>query len=60
MPGKEFTNKIEKVIFDSGFGESVPRKEDQKELYLSKAQALKHPNWNMGAKVTIDSGFISE
>jgi 1-deoxy-D-xylulose-5-phosphate reductoisomerase len=25
---------------------------------ITKAQALKHPNWNMGAKVTIDSASL--
>ncbi len=26
--------------------------------YVTKAQALKHPNWNMGAKITIDSATM--
>lgn len=53
----EFHNKIEKIILtasggpfrgkDYGFLETV-RKED----------ALKHPNWNMGSKITIDSATL--
>ena len=27
-------------------------------LHVTKAQALKHPNWDMGAKVTIDSATL--
>jgi 1-deoxy-D-xylulose-5-phosphate reductoisomerase len=27
-------------------------------LNITKAQALKHPNWEMGAKITIDSASL--
>lgn len=35
------------------------RTKSQDELqYVTRAQALKHPNWSMGAKVTIDSASL--
>lgn len=53
----EYGNKIEKIILTASGG---PFREFQKED-ISKstpAQALKHPNWDMGAKVTIDSASL--
>jgi 1-deoxy-D-xylulose-5-phosphate reductoisomerase len=53
----EFHNKIEKIILTASGG---PFRGQQKEIIRSvkKEQALKHPNWNMGAKVTIDSASL--
>ncbi len=31
---------------------------EQELQYVTKAQALKHPNWEMGAKITIDSATL--
>ncbi len=53
----EFHNKIEKIILTASGGPFRGMK--QKELEkVTKDQALKHPNWSMGAKVTIDSATL--
>jgi 1-deoxy-D-xylulose-5-phosphate reductoisomerase len=53
----EFHNKIEKVILTASGGPFRGKKRSEL-LTVSKAQALKHPNWNMGAKITIDSATL--
>ena len=53
----EFQNPIEKIILTASGGPFRGRDT----AYLSsvtKEQALKHPNWEMGAKVTIDSASL--
>jgi 1-deoxy-D-xylulose-5-phosphate reductoisomerase len=53
----EFHNPIEKIILTASGGPF--RGKSLKELEsVTKAQALKHPNWNMGAKITIDSASM--
>ena len=53
----EFHNRIEKVILTASGGPFRGMKHgDLKKV--TKAQALKHPNWNMGAKITIDSASL--
>jgi 1-deoxy-D-xylulose-5-phosphate reductoisomerase len=53
----EFHNPIEKIILTASGGPF--RGCTRSELaHVTKAQALKHPNWNMGAKVTIDSATL--
>lgn len=53
----EFHNPIEKIILTASGGPfRGKRKEELKNV--TKAQALKHPNWSMGAKVTIDSATL--
>ncbi|MCE2731831.1 MAG: 1-deoxy-D-xylulose-5-phosphate reductoisomerase [Flammeovirgaceae bacterium] len=53
----EFHNKIEKIILTASGGPF--RGKTREELqHVTKAQALKHPNWSMGAKVTIDSASL--
>nr|WKN35304.1 1-deoxy-D-xylulose-5-phosphate reductoisomerase [Tunicatimonas sp. TK19036] len=53
----EFHNPIEKIILTASGGPF--RGKTRKELAeVTKAQALKHPNWEMGAKVTIDSATL--
>ncbi|AYB32336.1 1-deoxy-D-xylulose-5-phosphate reductoisomerase [Chryseolinea soli] len=53
----EFHNKIEKIILTASGGPFRGKKpHDLKGVTL--AQALKHPNWSMGAKVTIDSATL--
>lgn len=53
----EFHNKIEKIILTASGGpfRGQPAEALKK---VTKAQALKHPNWNMGAKITIDSATL--
>jgi len=53
----EFHNPIEKIILTASGGPFRGRKRDEL-LYITKVQALKHPNWTMGAKVTIDSASL--
>lgn len=53
----EFHNPIEKIILTASGGPF--RGKDEKFLEtVTKAQALKHPNWEMGAKITIDSASL--
>jgi 1-deoxy-D-xylulose-5-phosphate reductoisomerase len=53
----EFHNKIEKIILTASGGPFRGLK--QKDLAeVTKSQALKHPNWTMGDKVTIDSATM--
>lgn len=53
----EFHNKIEKIYLTASGG---PFRGWTKEQLASvtKKQALKHPNWEMGAKITIDSATL--
>ncbi|MEQ1586369.1 MAG: 1-deoxy-D-xylulose-5-phosphate reductoisomerase [Cyclobacteriaceae bacterium] len=53
----EFHNPIEKIILTASGGPFRGMKRDEL-LYVTKVQALKHPNWTMGAKVTIDSATL--
>ena len=53
----EFHNKIEKIILTASGGPFRGRKTKELEL-VTKKEALKHPNWNMGAKITIDSASL--
>jgi 1-deoxy-D-xylulose-5-phosphate reductoisomerase len=53
----EFHNPIEKIILTASGGPF--RGKTRTELaHVTKAQALKHPNWDMGAKITIDSASL--
>lgn len=53
----EFHNKIEKIILTASGGPFRGRNRGDLEN-VTKVQALKHPNWDMGAKVTIDSATL--
>ncbi|MBX2963794.1 MAG: 1-deoxy-D-xylulose-5-phosphate reductoisomerase [Cyclobacteriaceae bacterium] len=53
----EFHNKIEKIILTASGGPFRGKKRADLEA-VTKAQALKHPNWTMGAKITIDSATL--
>ena len=53
----EFHNKIEKVILTASGGPFRGKKRHEL-VHIKKAQALKHPNWSMGDKVTIDSATL--
>jgi 1-deoxy-D-xylulose-5-phosphate reductoisomerase len=53
----EFHNSIEKIYLTASGGPF--RGWDAERLAtVTKAQALKHPNWEMGAKITIDSATL--
>jgi 1-deoxy-D-xylulose-5-phosphate reductoisomerase len=53
----EFHNPIEKIILTASGGPFRGKKREQL-AQIKKEQALKHPNWTMGAKVTIDSASL--
>lgn len=53
----EMHNPIEKIILTASGGPfRGQRKEDLG--HITREQALKHPNWTMGAKITIDSATL--
>jgi 1-deoxy-D-xylulose-5-phosphate reductoisomerase len=53
----EFHNQIERIILTASGGPFRGKtREDLRNV--SKAEALKHPNWSMGAKITIDSATL--
>jgi 1-deoxy-D-xylulose-5-phosphate reductoisomerase len=56
LPG-ETMNAIEKIILTASGGPFRGMKRIDLEK-VTKAQALKHPNWSMGAKITIDSASL--
>ena len=53
----EILNPVEKIILTASGGPFRGKKRDELST-VTKAQALKHPNWTMGAKVTIDSATL--
>ncbi|HRP18148.1 MAG TPA: 1-deoxy-D-xylulose-5-phosphate reductoisomerase, partial [Ginsengibacter sp.] len=53
----EGRNRIEKVILTASGGPFVGRKPNFL-VNIKRHHALQHPNWNMGAKVTIDSATL--
>ena len=53
----EFHNKIEKIVLTASGGPFRGKKKSDLQS-ITKGQALKHPNWTMGAKVTIDSASL--
>ncbi|MEJ6777281.1 MAG: 1-deoxy-D-xylulose-5-phosphate reductoisomerase [Crocinitomicaceae bacterium] len=53
----EFHNKIEKIYLTASGGPFRGYTKEQL-MEVTKAQALKHPNWEMGAKITIDSATL--
>ncbi len=53
----EWNNTIEKILLTASGGPFRTKTIDELSK-VTKEQALKHPNWNMGAKVTIDSASM--
>ena len=53
----EAQNPIEKIILTASGGPFRGRTAQQLAT-VTRAQALKHPNWDMGAKITIDSASL--
>lgn len=53
----EIGNPIEKIILTASGGPFRTCSMEQLKT-VTKVQALKHPNWDMGAKVTIDSASL--
>ena len=53
----EHKNPIEKIYLTASGGPFRGKKRKDL-LNITKEKALKHPNWNMGAKITIDSASL--
>jgi 1-deoxy-D-xylulose-5-phosphate reductoisomerase len=53
----EWSNPIEKIYLTASGGPFRGMKSEQLKD-MKPAQALKHPNWDMGAKITIDSASL--
>ena len=53
----EMNNPLEKVILTASGGPFRTFTMEQLQ-HVTKEQALKHPNWDMGAKITIDSATM--
>jgi 1-deoxy-D-xylulose-5-phosphate reductoisomerase len=53
----ETRNKIEKIILTASGGPFLGKKPNFL-VNVKKHHALQHPNWNMGAKITIDSATL--
>lgn len=53
----EYQNPIEKIYLTASGGPFRGWNEEQLQN-VTKGQALKHPNWTMGAKITIDSASL--
>lgn len=50
-------NKLDKIILTASGGPFFGKKYDELKN-VTREQALKHPNWSMGAKITIDSATM--
>lgn len=53
----EFHNPIEKIVLTASGGPFRGKTRDFLQT-VTREQALKHPNWSMGAKITIDSATL--
>lgn len=53
----EYHNPVEKLILTASGGPFRGKKRAEL-MQITKQQALKHPNWEMGAKITIDSATL--
>jgi len=53
----ETRNRIEKVILTASGGPFIGRKPNYL-VNVKREHALQHPNWNMGAKISVDSATL--
>jgi 1-deoxy-D-xylulose-5-phosphate reductoisomerase len=53
----EFQNRIERIILTASGGPFRGKTREALQ-HVGKADALNHPNWDMGAKITIDSATL--
>ncbi len=49
--------EVKRLILTASGGPFFGKKKEEL-LHVTRAQALKHPNWSMGAKITIDSATM--
>lgn len=57
MQGSPYKSAIKKIILTASGGPFFGKKLEELEN-VTAADALKHPNWDMGAKITIDSATM--
>lgn len=57
LEGCRSHGEIKKILLTASGGPFFGKKKEGLE-HITPEQALKHPNWNMGAKVTIDSSTL--
>ncbi|MDD6187224.1 MAG: 1-deoxy-D-xylulose-5-phosphate reductoisomerase [Oscillospiraceae bacterium] len=57
LQDKDSAKSLKKIILTASGGPFYGYTKEQLET-VTKAQALKHPNWSMGAKITIDSATL--
>ena len=57
LQGCAARKEIKKILLTASGGPFFGKKRDEL-TQITPAQALKHPNWDMGAKVTIDSSTL--
>lgn len=53
----EYHDEIEKILLTCSGGPFRGKKRDEL-IHVKASDALKHPNWNMGKKITIDSSTL--
>jgi 1-deoxy-D-xylulose-5-phosphate reductoisomerase len=53
----EFHNAVEKIYLTASGGPFRGKKSEHL-VHVKKEEALKHPNWTMGSKITIDSATL--
>ncbi len=53
----EFHNRIERIVLTASGGPFRGKKRNELKT-VTKKEALSHPNWRMGAKITIDSATL--
>ncbi len=56
MAGEDF-NEVEKIILTASGGPFFGMSEDELKI-VTRDEALRHPNWSMGKKITIDSATM--
>ena len=57
LMGSKDPSELEKILLTCSGGPFFGKKAEQLEK-VTKADALRHPNWSMGAKITIDSASL--
>ncbi len=57
LVGERAKEDVSKIIITASGGPFINKSLDELEM-VTKEQALKHPNWEMGAKITIDSASL--
>lgn len=57
LAGEKNTNDVSKIIITASGGPFLDKKLDELKN-VTKEQALQHPNWSMGSKISIDSATL--